>query len=1527
MSQNQKMNNQKEGEHYVVDGAIFKCQQGAIPCQISVVSQPKVTAENKAMVNDGDVTFASPTAPFATCKLNMTPNGPGPCTYSNGKWKPNTLLPHGSMSAVVESSTMICPIGGEISCVYHGQVQSVTAEDYKELGLENQILSPFCFVFTMPEDGVERKTAAIYSVAASKLIVRPNDTITLYAYKKQKKELCQTELVNWAVTTRKVVEVEQKGKSPVKETYIDKLMLYKKVCSPFNISLPEPGFYHIEGGSDNMVKHYTKTNYKTKKGTHISFDQSKPITSSNNLPSDKDCEVIVEVLQYNRIQSISLSGDYIKGDGADSYILKSSDEVKIIVHTAVPLNGDEQLRLMIDKHLTQDVAVEMPKMVSVIADTDCSSYYFTLKPSFFNNRNCKKIDVILTEGKQTTRINYFNSGLLDSKSLTIKEVEGYVSACVAHDIFGQNPIPKDSYVRPGTTICLTASPSEAYNKSLDLKDAVWEIVENNVSQEPKPKGSLAFHKLNTEGKTTIKLDLSKCNVVINNKDLGVTKYEYTFNVSSNAIKGIVDAPKRLYPDIKYSINFDLLYEFDSQLDKPLKFQLDDKEKELTSNTYDVLLETVGKHSLKYGKKGVFEFEVISPSVKNWQFSDDRKNRINEVGLDETFYLDIDIPAWADYQKNVLNVDGGIGKVQFYLWQNKVGKADPIAIASLKNAKMGNDGKAHIALKISKDELANHLDSYQFPEKVGIIASLTNPPYAAFELLSQKRGYPGHWVYNNAIPLTLVTQPCVTGFFSGKSGNPQKSVMKYGDAMYIMLSTHNCKEMLDKIAVELVDNDKKGETDDKKIAVYSDIEFDDNGRAKIDISGDIKEDDHGDNPNPRLFYFRVFLDGKQIYTYPQSPADVYNMTYKEAEGKSETAEIEIDGESYSMSKSDDSCDYESALKIRSYLWQLKVGKDKEIERLNRTLAMMAPVVVGEELRKGEKNNEEDCKCPRCHEEWEDLAKRLKKFFPNAKKEDIDIVAETYCKYARRFGMDSCWIKAHFFAQVSIETKGLTEFKESLNYSANNLYNGTPYFKHFKGNIAECKKYGRVSKNLDKNGKYIDWPGDGIPTEKDFHPAKQEEIAKIVHVGRNGNENAKEACDYIGRGLIQLTGKKTYKEVGKILECFGMNKAPHNFECDLVNNFELVATDLKLATVTAMAFFRFKGCNMHVSCDGKESVDDITRNVNPGEGSDGKQKRRDAFHGVGSKKGTKEIFEVKECQYNVIECSDDCPSYHTFFSGRVEKHIPKGCDESKATHYIYYYHKEDGTVVEICKRTIVRDENLVELSSPTAVKKDFVDKLKYIKLTWDYSASSKIEGQRIYVLNNGSKVVVPKPGKTTPCYIYNKIGKEIELVKIDENCKDGLFEFNNNDGVNLYYRIKTDQTDRFYCNPNTFAILIGILAELGANPDYDIKFEGTGNAEIHGTGYPSVTHVNGMSLDFSYSEDADAEVRKNKDIALLKAGIKFNCMTRIVGFRSDRREGREAYSTPKKEKTEKAHNDHIHLGPFNDEINEPTKIEEK
>jgi predicted chitinase len=294
------------------------------------------------------------------------------------------------------------------------------------------------------------------------------------------------------------------------------------------------------------------------------------------------------------------------------------------------------------------------------------------------------------------------------------------------------------------------------------------------------------------------------------------------------------------------------------------------------------------------------------------------------------------------------------------------------------------------------------------------------------------------------------------------------------------------------------------------------------------------------------------------------------------------------------------------------------------------------------------------------------------------------------------MDSCWIKAHFFAQVYVESSSLTGKTESMDFSAKNLFIGNPNLSYFKGKWERCKKYGRISQKK-KNGIYDDLPEDKQDC-KDFHKAEQREIANLAYATRPGNEGGEDGWNYRGRGLIQLTGKGTYGDVGKIMKVFGMDK--EGFECDLVNNRDLVASNLELAVVASMAYFHYKNCNMHSLCNGNMNVNEISKQV----GQNDWAARKLAFDGIKKEengnetkddKCTYKIFELDNCEWDKIDCPDDVPSYHTFFGGRVEKHIPKGCDEKKATHYIFYYHKEDGTCVEICRRTIVRNEGLCKV----------------------------------------------------------------------------------------------------------------------------------------------------------------------------------------------------------------------------------------
>lgn len=1068
----------KKGQQYVVEGAIFKCQYGSAPCQIMAISNKMVTAQNKAIVTDKDVTFMLPSAPFVTCTNN--PNKQAPmCAYANGIWNSQTTVQQGKLNAIVEKSTMKCPMfGGEISCVYPGQIQSVSAPELAEFKIETLSNFPLALVVIPPAKRQEdkgKKVSSVYSVSASKEYVRPNEVITLHAFDKGKKELKPTDIVNWAVTTRKKTEETVKGKTVNKEC-IDKLTLIKRVCTPFNISFQEPGIYYIEGGSDKMANKYSTL--KTDQQLVVENGRKKP-------PFDENCKAVVEVLGKNRIIGIRLKGDYINGEDDDTIFLKNSTNLEIIVRTAVALESHEKLRLLINKHLTKEQAMPLPKYVAQVSN----EYSFTLKPSFFND-NKKTVDITLSE-ETPYSFNFLPIGTFDTKSFTVKEVDSFVSAFVSLDKDGVNQIQKDSYLRPGTTIYLILRPTNKTDKNVDLSKAIWTIKEKYGNSIV--RGGSNIHKLTFEGEVTISLDLSNCNTVINANDKGVTQASFSFNVSRNVIKGIVRTPKVFYPNIDYWINFDMLYKYDSFKDKEVSFFLDGNEIKAESDSYKVIFDKnqIGTHSIYYSEKGQFEFEVREASIEKWQFVDERHNKISEVGFDEPFYLEIKVPAWKDIKNEKV-----LDNVRIFLWDNNAKDPTPIKISALDDARFGKDGNAFIKLSISKQDI-----KVDGRKKINIIASLINPPYTDVVNLSKMKGYDSHWVCSKSSPLTLTTETCVTGFFSGKSGNPQKSVMKYGDSIFIMLATHNCKEITDRIKVELVENNKVGEKDDTVIAVYDNLEFGNNGKVKIDISEHFKNEDvHGDNPNPRLFYFGVKLDDAVIYTYPQSHEDVFNMIFKkkcevtatkelqdtpsaeESEQKeseceeSDTTVITQGEKNHLITKGEKSNDNGWNKKIRSYLWQLKVGKDKEIQRLNHSLTNIAPVVVGEELKKGEKV-EKNTRCF-CHRDF--TVEEVKNFItalrggkindeiwelsPNVDDKSISTFTKELNIAFKRYGINKCIQKIVFLAMAYVETQAFMASEEQLNDYASSK-------SKFKGrgllHLTKDKNYEKYNFRVSKN----------------------------------------------------------------------------------------------------------------------------------------------------------------------------------------------------------------------------------------------------------------------------------------------------------------------------------------------------------------------------------------------------------------------------------------------------------------------------
>lgn len=108
--------------------------------------------------------------------------------------------------------------------------------------------------------------------------------------------------------------------------------------------------------------------------------------------------------------------------------------------------------------------------------------------------------------------------------------------------------------------------------------------------------------------------------------------------------------------------------------------------------------------------------------------------------------------------------------------------------------------------------------------------------------------------------------------------------------------------------------------------------------------------------------------------------------------------------------------------------------------------------------------------------------------------------------QRFQINTPQRQAAFLSQIGVESGGLTQLVESLNYSEQALLLTWP--DHF--NAVTAAAYGRTAS----------------------HPADQEMIANIAYGGRMGNGDAEsgDGWRFRGRGTIQLTGRANYRQAG-------------------------------------------------------------------------------------------------------------------------------------------------------------------------------------------------------------------------------------------------------------------------------------------------------------------------------------------------------------------------------------------------------------
>jgi len=156
-------------------------------------------------------------------------------------------------------------------------------------------------------------------------------------------------------------------------------------------------------------------------------------------------------------------------------------------------------------------------------------------------------------------------------------------------------------------------------------------------------------------------------------------------------------------------------------------------------------------------------------------------------------------------------------------------------------------------------------------------------------------------------------------------------------------------------------------------------------------------------------------------------------------------------------------------------------------------------------------------------------------------------DTFAKY----GINTTQRQACFIGQCAHESGNFKILQENLNYSAEGLMKTWP----------------------------SRFPTAEIANQYARQPAK---IAGKVYNGRLGNTSEEEAAKYLGRGLIQLTGKENYANCGS------------GIGVDLLSNPDLLSTP-EYACLSAGWFWNKKGLNDLADTGDYET---ITKRINGG-----------------------------------------------------------------------------------------------------------------------------------------------------------------------------------------------------------------------------------------------------------------------------------------------------------------------------------------
>ncbi|QYS89564.1 glycoside hydrolase family 19 protein [Flavobacterium davisii] len=302
---------------------------------------------------------------------------------------------------------------------------------------------------------------------------------------------------------------------------------------------------------------------------------------------------------------------------------------------------------------------------------------------------------------------------------------------------------------------------------------------------------------------------------------------------------------------------------------------------------------------------------------------------------------------------------------------------------------------------------------------------------------------------------------------------------------------------------------------------------------------------------------------------------------------------------------------------------------------------SPTIVGKtkEVKKEEKKT--TGKCPNCDKDI--TVAELRQIFEHADLTTLTKVAATYNKYMKELGMNTCWNKAHFFAQARIESGASLHVSggENFNWYWESLITTFSAFQTAEGK-EKAKLWGRTIKDR-RDPKCVDVSQENQKKIANYAYSPPAEIAKELE-----NTQPNDGWNFRGKGLLQLTGRNAYTYANTYTKKEGAN---------IIINPDLVVSDVSIAVLSSMAFWKWKNLNT-ISNLTKDVIKKICSKVGKNTPIKDENNHNSTNHIEKKKmfdKTTSKVFKIDECKLGDAENVSNDKGTVIVISGKGSKYI--------------------------------------------------------------------------------------------------------------------------------------------------------------------------------------------------------------------------------------------------------------------------------